>query len=284
MQPNAFSQRILEPQDLFSLLSESTDNQNRFLPVFVGSPESFALAHIPGSALITPSQLVMGSAPAPGKIPDLDDLQLLLQTLGVTEETTIIAYDDEGGGWAGRLIWTLDVINHDNYLFLNGGINAWSAEGLNVEKGLNALAPASPSSYHFSIDHSKLVTVDDILSGLADDAIQIWDARSAQEHSGEKVIAARGGRIPGAKNVDWLELMDRERSLRFRPSGDIEQLLEQRGLKLDNNKTTITHCQTHHRSGLSYVVGKMLGLNIKAYDGSWSEWGNLPDMPIESDV
>lgn len=284
MQPTTFSQRILEPEDLNALLNETETANSDFLPVFVGGVESFAQAHIPGSVIVAPQQIVCGIAPAPGKIPDAGDLQHLFESIGLTPETTIVAYDDEGGGWAGRLIWTLDVIGHDNYLFLNGGINAWLAEGLSIEQGYDPASAATPSSYPVTIDKSQVVSVDDIVNALQDESIQIWDARSAQEHSGEKVVAARGGRIPGAKNVDWLELMDRSNSLRLKPSGDIEQLLEQRGLSLDNSKSTITHCQTHHRSGLSYIVGKMLGLDIKAYDGSWSEWGNRNDTPVESDI
>lgn len=284
MDPNAFSQRVLEPQDLNSLLNESTNSSELFLPIFVGSAESFTRAHVPNSALISPAQLVCGTAPAPGKVADEVELQHLFESLGISKETTIVAYDDEGGGWAGRLIWTLDIIGHNNYLFLNGGINAWFAEGLAVEQGYQPNTSVEASSYPIKFDPNQIVTVAKILQGLADDSVQIWDARSAQEHSGEKVVAARGGRIPSAKNIDWLELMDRNNSLKLKPIGDIEQLLEQRGLKLDNQKTTITHCQSHHRSGLSYLVGKLLGLHIMGYDGSWSEWGNLIDTPIESDV
>ena len=73
--------------------------------------------------------------------------------------------------------------------------------------------------------------------------------------------------------------MDRGNNLRLRPIELLKEELEELGIT--PNKKIITHCQTHHRSGLAYFVGKLLGLNIKAYDGSWSEWGNHPDTPVE---
>ncbi len=72
--------------------------------------------------------------------------------------------------------------------------------------------------------------------------------------------------------------MDTDRQLRIR--SDIADLLDSIGISAD--KKIITHCQTHHRSGLTYLVGKLLGLNIMAYHGSWSEWGNDPDMHIDN--
>ncbi|TMO73445.1 thiosulfate sulfurtransferase, partial [Pseudoalteromonas sp. S3776] len=104
-----------------------------------------------------------------------------------------------------------------------------------------------------------------------------WDARSAGEYRGEKVFSQRAGHIPGAVNLEWTLAMDHERNLRIR--SDIADILEQLGITRDKN--VITHCQSHHRSGFTYLVGKSLGFSIRAYDGSWSEWGNLPDTPIE---
>jgi len=88
------------------------------------------------------------------------------------------------------------------------------------------------------------------------------------------------GHSPGAKNRDGIELKDSENDLRLKHLPKIEQLLTEAGIS--DAKRIITHCQTHHRSGLTYFVGKALGYDIKAYDGSWSEWGNDPETPIEN--
>ena len=106
----------------------------------------------------------------------------------------------------------------------------------------------------------------------------IWDARSIEEYTGEKVMAEKGGHIPGAIHCEWTSLMDRERNMRIRQ--DALEYLTSVGISPD--KPTITHCQSHHRSGFTYLVARLLGFsNIRAYDGSWWEWGNRSDTPVE---
>jgi thiosulfate/3-mercaptopyruvate sulfurtransferase len=270
------------PSQLSSDIAIQTDtlknllNEKNVLPVFVGSEQAFLQGHIPGSALITPSQLVCGIPPAAGKLPETDQLNDVFSSIGLNDNTIVIAYDDEGGGWAGRLIWTLDVIGHPLYHFLDGGINAWQAEKLTCESGSTH---HSHSEYHANIDTSQLVDYQQIIDQLGKNNFAVWDARSEPEHSGEKVLAKKGGHIPGAANLNWLHLMDKANHLRLKPLTDIRHMLDERGITA--NKNIVTHCQSHHRSGLTYLVGKILGFNIKAYDGSWSEWGNLPDTPVE---
>jgi len=258
-------------------------NKTHILFVFVGSEAAFREAHIPGSQHIKTSELVCGIAPAAGKIADADDLTLLFSRIGLNDNSIVIAYDDEGGGWAGRLIWTLDVIGHNNYHYLDGGLVAWLGENRETESGAsknNSVDSNDSSFIEVEIDTALIVTADNIIESLSNENFIVWDARSPQEYSGEKVLSARGGHIPGASNINWLELMDRNNFLRLKPLATIQAMLTDKNLTTD--KTIVTHCQSHHRSGLTYLVGKIMGLNIKAYDGSWSEWGNLKNTPIDN--
>lgn len=267
---------LMEPESLDAAMKSGED----LLIVAVCQEAVFEHKHIPGSVLVQPSELVSGIKPAVGKLPDQQRLNALFSRIGLTPDKKVIAYDDEGGGWAGRLIWTLDLIGHDNYAYLNGGLVSWLKSGLPVV-GVAEQTANSSIEQEVQIDSSQLRDKEFLLTHLEDikkDKLQVWDARSAQEYTGEKVTTVRNGHIPGARNLDWLELMDRDNDLRLLPEVAIRAKLKALGIRTD--VPTITHCQTHHRSGLTYLVGKMLGMDITAYDGSWSEWGNDPETPV----
>jgi len=264
---------LLEPERLEALLGRPD-----LLILDLSSAENYARGHVPGAVHVAPQSLQCGVKPAPGKLPLIEDLSRLFSQVGLTPECHVIAYDDEGGGWAGRLIWTLDVLGHRRYSYLNGGSHAWINEGHRVETQANI---GTPSHFSARIHNGPIATLDAIKAQLGDAGVAIWDARSPAEYAGTKAVAARGGHIPGAVNLDWLELMDRERNLRLVDPATLQQRLNQLGLSSD--RRVITHCHTHHRSGLSYLAMKILGYpDIQGYDGSWGEWGNRSDTPVET--
>lgn len=254
--------------------------------VQVCSADAFAAAHVPGAVLVEPGELVSGQPPATGKLPDPARLQALLARIGYTPDHYLVALDDEGGGWAGRLLWTLDCIGRRDWGFLNGGLQAWHGAGLPLAGEAVGgtgpdqafAAPAASAPMDITIDHSVIAEQDQVLAAIDDPDVQIWDVRSAEEYQGLRRAATRVGHIPGAINLDWMMLKDPHNHMRL-PS-NLRELLTSHGID-GAHKTVITHCQTHHRSGLSYLVGRLLGFKqIRAYHGSWSEWGNDPNTPI----
>jgi thiosulfate/3-mercaptopyruvate sulfurtransferase len=259
---------IVEPEELVNHLDQ-------VVILDLSREETYRQVHLPGAIHIHPGQTVRGEQPAVGKLPRLEQLEDLFGDIGYQSDQHIVVYDDEGGGWAGRMIWILDVIGHTSYSYLNGGIHAWLAGEHPVTQDLPTISPTNPD---ITILDQFTATKEDILATLDGGTAQIWDARGHDEHIGQKVVSMRGGRIPGAINFEWTRGMDPDRALRIRE--DIKSQLSAVGI--DGNLPIITHCQTHHRSGFTYLVGKSLGYQIQAYDGSWSDWGNDPDTPIET--
>ena len=265
---------VIEPAALEEALADESLAKSLLL-IDLCSDERYPRNHLPGAIHVSPTELIDGTRPAVGKLPDLPRLTAIFERIGYSPDKHIVAYDDEGGGWAGRFIWTLDVLGHQHYSYLNGGIIAWAGE--NRQLTSDTPQPA-PTSVDLNINRAVIAEKQDVLDSLQDPGTCIWDARSAEEYSGQKVVAARGGHIPGAINLDWLHLMDADNHLKLRK--DLKEFVGSKGF--DGSKKVITHCQTHHRSGLTYLAGKILGLDIIAYHGSWSEWGNDPDTPIST--
>lgn len=264
---------LTEPQALADILdSQQLSSQLRL--VDLSSPEQYLKAHLPGAVPLSPAR-TSSPSPRPGLLPEMPQLVQIFGDLGHHPDLHYVVYDDEGGGWAGRFIWMLDSIGHKHYSYLNGGLKAWQQDGLKTETQPNYATPTHPE---LALTHSVSIDADELVNSLNQSDLVVWDARSPAEYRGEKVFAARGGHVPGAINFEWTSGMDAERGLRLRT--DLQEQLQTLGITPDKN--VVTHCQTHHRSGFTYLAAKILGYpRVRAYAGSWSEWGNRSDTPVE---
>jgi len=262
---------IVEPEELERQLANPG-----ILIVDLCKPEVYPQTHIPGAVHLDYAQIVVARRPVMGLLPETQQLEDVLSSIGLSRELHVVAYDDEGGGRASRLLWTLEAAGHDRYSLLNGGLHAWLAEQRPVRSGSETRA-----RHHYPVAwrEQAIADRDYILSRLGNPEMALLDARSADEYLGIKRFAERGGHIPGAVNLDWTQTMDQARALRFKPAAELRATLAALGVTPD--KEVVCYCQSHHRSAHSYIMLKSLGYTrVRGYPGSWSDWGNRPDTPV----
>lgn len=236
---------------------------------------SYAESHIPGAVNIDLTQFHWIDTSKSGIMQFNRQSRLLLSNMGVTKEKFVVFYDDISGMSASRGVWLLLYFSHKKVAMLDGGFNKWKAEGYKTETKTN---PFMHSNFRGEPNPKVLadfIHINSIIKSKKKRSF-IIDARSMDEYSGSTIRASRGGRIPTAINIDWNDNLDQ--SGIFKSHEKLEQMYK----KLPKDAEVITYCQGGYRAANTFVILKMLGYkNVRMYLGSWGEWGNRLNLPIE---
>lgn len=257
------------------------DEDIRFVEVDVDT-EAFESGHIPGSVGWNWKEQLQD--PLRRDIASREDFQELLQNSGINSDTNVVLYGDNNNWFAAWAYWLLKYYGHEKTRILDGGRKKWTAEGralvtdvTEFEKGDYTITGTNKEYRAFR---------QDIADKLESGQLALVDVRSPEEFRGEILappgldeLSQRPGHIPGARNIPWSKAVNDDAT--FKTREELEKLYHGEGVTPD--KEVIAYCRIGERSAHSwFVLNELLEYpNVRNYDGSWTEWGNLINAPIE---
>ena len=215
-----------------------------------------------------------------------EQFERLMTESGITPQTTVVIYGDSNNWFAAWALWQMKVYGHKDVRLMDGGRKKWISEGRELETTANKPSQASQPYRASDADLSLRAFLPEVQKAMKAANTTLIDVRSPQEFTGEILAppglpetCQRGGHIPGARNVPWGKACNDDGT--FKSADDLKALYGAEGA--DPSKPAIAYCRIGERSSHTWFVLKyLLGFdNVKNYDGSWTEWGNLVGAPVE---
>jgi len=250
-------------------------------------PDQFEKGHISGAINLWRTDIQDTSFSYGGIRAKKDVLETRLGNLGITNDDTLVVYDNRGSADASRLWWLLKLYNFDKVYLLNGGYSSWERMGGGITLDNPEIKPAE-FSLPATNNAQLVIEREDLLRRLnsGNSNVFLVDARTADEHHGKTIKdgARRGGHIPSSIHIDWAEAVDYGHTYRFKPIPELENIYSRIGASKED--TIIVYCHTGVRSAhTTFVLTQLLDYkNVLNYDGSWVEWSYFVDSPIEKNL
>ncbi len=245
-------------------------------PHYFNHRSDYDKSHIPGAVFVDwVHEITDPDDPRHAKIAKPERYATVMQRLGITPATLVVAYDDAAGMFAARLWWSLNYYGHENVVVLDGGWNKWVAENRPITAELPDIAPS-----HFVARPNPAIfrSIDQVADKINTDT-RLVDVRTPQEFDGVFARAVRKGHIPSAVNFPRSEMLTPEGSML--PADELRQRFSQLGID-DSTTEVIYYCNGGVSASYGLLALRVAGLNNGAvYDGSWKEWGNDETRPLE---